>query len=175
MVLALSCRPTDSCVVLAGLASDVRTAARPRPRPQGVRRGHALCPERRDAAARVDQHRAVRRIGQHADRGPGEGARHENKALAAELAPLVRQFLEHEFVTTPGHVAVQAHEHRGKAIPSQLRGVMGKMARLRSALAISDDRLVALGYAELLYGRLHFGGPRGTPTSVGIGSGSTST
>jgi len=34
---------------------------------------------------------------------------------------------------------------------------MGKVARLWSALAISDDRLVALGYAELLYGRLHFG------------------
>ncbi len=103
-----------------------------------------------------------------------------NKALAAELAPLVRQFLEHELATTPHHttprhVAVQAHEHRGKAVPSQLRGVMGKVARLRSALAISDDRLGALGYAELLYGRLHFGGPHGTPTSVGIRSGSTST
>jgi len=70
---------------------------------------------------------------------------------------------------------VQAHEHRGKVVPSQLRGVMGKVARLLSALAISDDRLVALGYAELLYGPLHFGGPHGTPTSVGIRSGNTST
>jgi len=70
-----------------------------------------------------------------AGRGPGEGARHESKALAAELAPLVRQFLEHEFVTTPGHVAVQAHEHRGKAVPSQLRGVMGKVATERRAPA----------------------------------------
>jgi len=95
--------------------------------------------------------------------------------VGQEKAPLVRQFLKHEFATTPRHVAVQAHEHRGKAVPSQLRGVMGKVARLRSALAISDDHLVALGYAELLYGRLHFGGPHGTPTSVGIRSGSTST
>jgi len=41
---------------------------------------------------------------------------------------------------------------------SDLNDERAKVARLRSALAISDDRLVALGYAELLYGRLHFGG-----------------
>ncbi len=41
---------------------------------------------------------------------------------------------------------------------SDLNDEQAKVARLRSALAISDDRLVALGYAELLYGRLHFGG-----------------
>jgi len=57
---------------------------------------------------------------------------------------------------------------------SDLNDEQAKVARLRSALAISDDRLVALGYAELLYGRLHFGGPHGTPTSVEIRSGSTS-
>ncbi len=52
---------------------------------------------------------------------------------------------------------------------------MGKVATLGSALVISNDRLIALGYTELLYSRLHFGGPHGTPTSVGIRSGSTST
>jgi len=40
---------------------------------------------------------------------------------------------------------------------SDLNDEQAKVARLRP-LAISDDRLVALGYAELLYGRLHFGG-----------------
>jgi hypothetical protein len=80
--------------------------------------------------------------------------------VGQEKAPLVRQFLKHEFATTPRQVAVQAHEHRGKAVPSQLRGVMGKVARLRSALAISDDHLVAHASDQLVQ-------PPATPPGTG--------